>query len=87
METKLLVEDLQFLLEEAEEKIWRRTRGILMQLYWQMGYCLRDYSEQEMLVSSEELGLLLDIDGEMLRTAYRLYKDNPMKKKVLRWSG
>ncbi|MSR86315.1 hypothetical protein EXS74_02885 [Candidatus Woesearchaeota archaeon] len=85
MENKHLIEDVQFLLDEAEERMWRRTRGVMMDLYWQIGYCLREYSEQDLLVFSEELAIILDIDGQMLRTAYRFYKDNPLKKKVMRW--
>ena len=85
MENKQIIEDVQFLLEEAEERMWRRTRSVMMDLYWQIGYCLREYSEQDLLVFSEELAIILDIDGQMLRTAYRFYKDNPLKKKVMRW--
>ena len=87
MENKQLVEELQFLLDEAEEKVWRRTRRVMMDLYWQIGCSLRNYSDQEIVVYSEELAKLLDLEAEMLRTAYRFYKDNPLKQKALRWSG
>ena len=87
MRNKQLVEELQFLLDEAEERVWRRTRGVMMDLYWQIGCSLRKYSEQEIVIYSEELAKQLDLEGEMLRTAYRFYKDNPLKQKAMRVTG
>lgn len=78
---------MTFLLEEAEEKVGRKIEGILRNLYWQLGFCLREYSEKEITTMSEELALLLEIDKEMLETAYFFYKKNPLKNKVTRWSA
>ncbi len=84
---KQLFEELRFLLDEAEERIWRRSEKVLLDLYWQIGYCLKDYSAEEITVLSKELSLLLHAEKDMFCTAYTFYKDNPLKKKAVRWSG
>ena len=84
---KKIFDELRFLLDEAEERIWRRSEKVLLDMYWHIGYCLREYPEKDMDMVSKELSLLFHADKEMFCTAYRFYKDNPLKKKAVRWSG
>ena len=84
MLSKQTIEELSFLLDDAEAKICARIEDILFHLYWSMGYCLKDYSEEEIVSLSKELALLFRVDAIMFETAYYFYKANPMKRKLLR---
>ena len=79
-----LFESVCFLLEEAEEKVWRKAERIMLHLYWHLGYCLREYSEEEVAYIAKELALVLQIEEDMFTTAYTFYKENPLKKKIVR---
>ncbi len=81
---KQTIEEMRFLLEEAEEKISSKIENILFHLYWSMGYCLKDYNEEEIALISKELACLFRSDAIMFETAYYFYKANPMKRKLLR---
>ena len=83
---KLLTE-VHFLLEEAEERVWRRSEKVILDLYWHLGYCLKEYSKEEIKKVSKELALLLNAEQEMFLTAYTFYRENPLKKKALRLSA
>ncbi len=84
MLSKQTIEDLGFLLDEAELKIGRKIEAILFHVYWSMGYCLKDYNEEEIPQLSKELALIFRADATMFETAYYFYKANPMKRKLLR---
>lgn len=79
---KKLVEDLHFIFDEAEAKIGHKIEKILVEMYWQVGYCLRDYPEEEMYMLTKELSILLGIEDKILLNAYYFYKDYPIKKKM-----
>jgi len=79
-----IVEELRFLLDEAEKKVWRKAERVMLNLYWQLGYCLRDYSEEDIAQMEKELAFLLHVEKDMFATAHRFYKENPLKKRIKR---
>ena len=81
---KKTVEDVAHLLDEAEATVWTKAEKIMLELYWKVGYCLREYPEEEIVPLSEELCLLLGVEAGLFETAYRFYKQNPIKGKALR---
>ncbi len=82
-----LIKDIQFVLEETEEKVWKKVEGFILNMYWQIGYCLRDYSEEEVQKMGKEFALLFKVEEQLFCIAYRFYKENPLKLKVERKSG
>jgi len=81
---KKTIEEVAYLLEQAEEAVGRRAEKIMLELYWKIGYCLREYHEEEIIPLGEELSILLGVEAELFDKAYRFYKGNPIKKKALR---
>lgn len=84
---KETIEELAYLLEQAEETVWKKAEGVMLHLYWQLGYCLREYSPEEIIPISQELSCIFSVEAEMFRTAYRFYKNHPIKKKALRFGA
>lgn len=83
MPSKKVLEEVSYLLEGAQEKIGSKIERILFNLYWSLGYCLKDYTEEEIVPVSKELALLFHVDAVMFETAYVFYKTNPMKRKLV----
>ena len=54
---KQLLEDLHFILDEVEAKIGNKIEKILVEMYWQIGYCLREYPKEEITVIIKELSI------------------------------
>ncbi|MDP3728751.1 MAG: hypothetical protein Q8R18_04835 [bacterium] len=81
---KKLLDELNFILEEAEAKVGNKIEKVLLEMYWQIGYCLREYNEEELNILIKELSLLLKLEQEIFFTAYHLYKEYPIKKNIRR---
>lgn len=79
---KQLLEDLHFILDEVEAKIGNKIEKILVEMYWQIGYCLREYSKEEITVIIKELSILLNVEEKILLDSYYFYKEYPIKKKI-----
>lgn len=84
---KKIVEELQFILNEAETKIGSKIEKTLLDMYWHIGYCLRVYSDDEISNICSELSVLLSIEKELLLSAYCFYKEHPIKKNFRRIGG
>jgi len=82
MTNNISLKELRFLLEEAEEEIGRKSEKILYELYWKIGFLLRDCTEEKLKLVSKELSVVFQVEPEMFTTAHRFYKENPIKKKI-----
>lgn len=75
--------EIDYLLDEAGDKVWNRAEKIMVELYWDVGFCLRDYKEKEIFEVSKELGKVLDVEEKFFEIAFHFYKSNPIKKRAL----
>lgn len=82
MVSKRLVQDLQYIFDTVEEKICNKNEKILLEMYWQIGYCLKDYTLQEIYPLVKELSVLVGAEEQLLIDAYFFYKDVPLKKNI-----
>tara|TARA_Y100000310_G_scaffold310408_1_gene355619 strand:- start:659 stop:916 length:258 start_codon:yes stop_codon:yes gene_type:complete len=80
---KHLVRDLRFLLSRAEEKIWMRADRVLLSLYWEIGYRMRQVDESRLPFLSSQLGKQLDVQARLFEVSYYFYRDNPIKQKAV----
>ncbi len=80
---KELIQEVSYLLDEAEERVWIRAEKVMVELYWDIGYCLKDCDDKEILAMSKQLGKMLEVEEKFFEIAYHFYKDNPIKKKAL----
>lgn len=76
-------EEIEFLLGKAEDAIWEKAEGTMLTLYWDVGFCLRDYTEKQVIVISKNLSKLFDVEEKFFLIAYHFYKDNPIKTKAV----
>ena len=76
-------EILDYLLIQASQAIWERTEEIMLTLYWEIGFHLREYDEKELKKISRDLAMALGVEKRMLEIAYHYYMDNPVKKKAI----
>ena len=84
MMSKKIFREIEYLLDRAEGRIWGKADNIMLGLYWDIGLCLRDHSEQEVLSLSKELAQVFGVEEKMFAIAYHFYKSNPVKRKALR---
>ena len=82
MDPKLLKE-IEYLLRNAEARVWKKADNIVAQLYWDIGYCLREVKEEELQLASHLLGKELSVDARLFEISYYFYKGNPIKKKAM----
>ncbi|MBL7052039.1 MAG: hypothetical protein ISS01_03025 [Nanoarchaeota archaeon] len=80
---KRIVGEIGYLIEEAESKIWKRASDVMLKLYWEIGYLLKDMKENEVRDISENLSSELSIDKKMFELAYFFHKDNPIMEKAM----
>ena len=78
-----IVSEINYLLDEAEDKVWLRAEKIMVELYWDVGFCLRECKEKEIVEVCKELGTVLDVEDKFFEIAFHFYKSNPIKKKAL----
>ena len=81
------LKEIEFLLDRAEGIVWKRAERVMHALYWDVGYCLREYPEEEISALSEELSFLLGVEAALFLTAYAFYKKYPIREKALRGKG
>jgi hypothetical protein len=75
--------EIEFLLEKAENEVWNKAEKIMLALYWDVGYCLRDCNEKEIAKTSKMLSTMFDVEQNFFVVAYHFYKNNPIKKKAM----
>lgn len=78
-----LVKEIEYLLRRAEARVWKKADTIVAQLYWDIGYCLREIKEEELQLASHLLSKELSVDQRLFEISYFFYHANPIKKKAL----
>ncbi len=78
---KKVVEEVEYLLRKAEDKVWQNEGRTMTQLFWELGYCLKDVNDIK--EASFVLERELSIDRRMFEQAYIFYQENPLKSKAL----
>ena len=81
---KKIKSEVGFLIEEAEGEIWKRASDVMLKLYWEIGYLLKDFKENEVEKVSHELSTNLSVDKKMFELAYFFHRDNPIMAKAMR---
>ncbi|MBT3323513.1 hypothetical protein HN681_01590 [archaeon] len=80
---KKIAGEIGYLIEEAESKIWQRASDVMLKLYWEIGYLLKDMKEKEVREVSANLSSELSVDKRMFELAYFFHKDNPIMEKAM----
>lgn len=83
MEEKVVAE-VEYLIHHSEEEIWKRTKDVMLQLYWDIGWVLRDVNLSSLWDVSRILEQRLEVDAKMFEVAYHFYRDNPILQKAVR---
>tara|TARA_Y100000310_G_scaffold196122_1_gene196136 strand:- start:490 stop:750 length:261 start_codon:yes stop_codon:yes gene_type:complete len=83
MEEKVVAE-VEYLLMHSEDEIWKRTKDVLLQLYWDIGWVLRDVSLSNLWDVSKLLEQRLEVDAKTFEVAYHFYRENPILQKAVR---
>jgi len=78
---KKVVKEVEYLLKKAEEKVWKNEGRTMTQLFWELGYCLRNVENIHKMSSILEMEL--SVDRRMFEQAYIFYQENPIKRKAL----
>ncbi len=76
--------EVGFLIDEAEGEIWKRASDVMLKLYWEIGYLLKDMKEKEVRDISDNLSDELKVDKRMFELAYYFHRDNPIMAKAMR---
>jgi len=79
--------EIEYLLKNAEENVWSKAGDVMMDLYWEIGYVLKDYNEVQVRKVSKDLGVFLRLDPKMFELAYYFYKENPIKEKAVEYAS
>lgn len=82
--TEQLVREITALLHDAEEKVWKKIELTMLRLYWNIGYRLQAFTEEEVQSLATMLSRRLDIEREMFLNSYAFYRDHPDKRTALR---
>jgi len=78
-----MVKEIEYLLEKAEDEVWNKAEKIMLSLYWDVGYCLKEYNEKEITKMSKSLSTMFDVEQNFFIIAYHFYKNNPIKKRAM----
>ncbi|MBI5797945.1 hypothetical protein HZA98_03520 [Candidatus Woesearchaeota archaeon] len=79
-----LLQEIEFLLHDAEERVWGKADAIMLALYWDLGYALHDYSKEEVEALAKELSVLFNVEESMFVIAYNFYHADPIRKHALK---
>jgi hypothetical protein len=79
-----VMKEIAFVIKKAEEEIWSKSGEVLLEMYWYIGYVLRDLTEREIRDMSENYSNKLSVDDRMFELAYHFYQDNPIFEKAVR---
>ena len=78
------MKEIEFVIKKAEEEIWNKAGEVLLEMYWYIGYVLRDLTEREIRDMSENHSNALSVDDRMFELAYHFYHENPIFEKAVR---
>ncbi len=80
----LLKENVQFILQRTDERIGKRAKKHMLEMYWRIGFELRDYTEKEMMNIVRKLSRDLRLDFRLFLMSYEFYRVCPMYQNALR---
>ena len=75
---------MEHIVKRAEEKIRHKASEVMIELYWELGFQLKEYSEIELRREKKALADALGVDPSLLESAYAYYKENPLRGKVMK---
>ena len=79
-----VMKEIEFVIKKAEEEIWSKAGEVLLEMYWYVGYVLRDLTEREIRDMSDNFSSKLSVDDRMFELAYHFYHENPIFEKAVR---
>ena len=81
---ELLKENVQFILMRTDEKVGKKAKKIMLEMYWKIGFELRDFDNNEMHNIVRKLSDDLCLDFRLFLMSYEFYKRCPMYKRAVR---
>jgi len=83
MDNKKL-EEMRYILEKAELRIAKRSEKVLIEMYWEIGNCLKNENYEDLMKMKKMLGEVLGVDKDVFEKSYAFYQNNSIKQKAMR---
>jgi methionine salvage enolase-phosphatase E1 len=80
----LVKENVQFILFKTDEKVGKKAKKEMLDMYWKIGFELRDFDNKEMMNVVRRLSRDLRLDFKLFILSYEFYKYCPMYRKTVR---
>jgi hypothetical protein len=77
------LEEIKYILDKAEGKIARRSEKILVEMYWEIGNCLKNEDMGQIMAMKEKLANMLNVEQDIFERSYIFYQKNAIKRKAL----
>ncbi len=77
------LEEMKYILEKAETQIAKKSEKILVEMYWEIGNCLKNEDYEEIVEMKNRLARMLDVEEDIFEKSYIFYQKNSIKGKAL----
>jgi hypothetical protein len=77
------LEEIRYILDKAEDKIAKKSEKILVEMYWEIGSCLKNEDMGQIMAMKEKLASMLNVEQDIFERSYIFYQKNSIKRKAL----
>ena len=77
------LEEMKYILEKAETRIAKRSEKILVEMYWEIGNCLKNEDFEELVDMKNQLAKMLNVEEGIFEKSYIFYQQNAIKRRAL----
>lgn len=79
------LEEIRYVLEKAETKIAKKSEKILIEMYWEIGNCLKQEDYEKIVEMKNMLAEMFEVEEGLFERSYIFYQQNSIKKRAMRW--